>query len=81
MMWGSKGGLEMPKELPGYRDQLESVIAAYPEKECLTVRETAKFTGFTEKTAAKKFPFVGHGLGRYITRTSLARALVSTDMK
>ena len=71
----------MARELPGYRDQLESVIAAFPDKECLTVRDTARYTGFTEKTAATKFPFVGHGLGRYITRTSLARTLVDVNAK
>ena len=71
----------MARELPGYRDQLESIIAAFPGKECLTVRDAANYTGFTEKTTAKQFPFVGNGLGRYITRTSLARALVDTGAK
>lgn len=69
----------MPREKPAYRDQLESIITAYPGKECLKVRDVAHFTGFTEKTAAKKFPFVGQGNGRYITRTSLARELVAAD--
>lgn len=65
-------------ELDGYRDQLESVIAAFPDKECLNVTEVAQYTGISRKVVAKRFPFVGENLGRYITRTSLARALVDT---
>lgn len=71
----------MAKELPGYRDQLESVIAAFPDKECLNVLEVAGYTGINRKTAARIFPFVGRGLGRYITRTSLARTLVDVNAK
>ena len=71
----------MAKELPGYRDQLESVIAAFPDKECLNVLEVAGYTGISRKTVARIFPFVGHGLGRCITRTSLARTLVDVNAK
>lgn len=71
----------MPRELPGYRDQLESVIAAFPDKECLNVLEVSAYTGIGRKTAARIFPFVGHGVGRYITRTALARALVNADTR
>lgn len=71
----------MPRELPGYRDQLESVLAAFPDRECLNVQDVATYTGIGRKTAARIFPFVGHGVGRYITRTSLARALVDTDRR
>ncbi len=71
----------MPRELPGYRDQLESVLAAFPDRECLNVQDVAAYTGIGRKTAARIFPFVGHGVGRYITRTSLARALVDTDRR
>lgn len=67
----------MAREKPAFRDQLESIIAAYPDHECLNVREVARYCGIAEKTAAKRFAFVGHGLGRFITRTSLARALVT----
>lgn len=71
----------MARELPGYRDQLESVIAAFPDKECLNVLEVSQYTGIGRKTAARVFPFVGHGLGRFITRTALARALVDTNVR
>lgn len=71
----------MARELPGYRDQLESVIAAFPDKECLNVLEVSQYTGISRKTTARVFPFVGHGLGRFITRTALARALVDTNAR
>ena len=71
----------MAKELPGYRDQLESVLAAFPDRECLNVQDVAAYTGIGRKTAARIFPFVGHGVGRYITRTSLARALVDVGQR
>lgn len=71
----------MARELPAYRDQLESVIAAFPDKECLNVLEVSQYTGIGRKTAARVFPFVGHGLGRFITRTALARALVDTNAR
>lgn len=71
----------MARELEGYRDQLESVIAAFPDKECLNVIEVARYTGISRKVVAKKFPFVGKNLGRYITRTSLARTLVDINAK
>lgn len=71
----------MARELEGYRDQLESVIAAFPDKKCLNVIEVARYTGISRKVVAKKFPFVGKNLGRYITRTSLARTLVDINAK
>ena len=43
--------------------------------------QVSSYTGIGRKTAARIFPFVGEGLGRYITRTSLARALVDTNAK
>ena len=66
----------MAREKDGYRDQLESIISAFPDKECLNVSEVAAYTGISRKVCAKKFPFVGENLGRYITRTQLARALI-----
>lgn len=68
----------MPKEHPAYRDQLESIITHFPQKECLTVCEVAEYCGYSEKTVAKRFPFIGHGRSRYITRTVLARELVNS---
>lgn len=55
----------MPKELPGYRDQLESIIAAFPDKECLNVLEVSAYTGIglhrhRPKNRCPHFPFCGH---------------------
>lgn len=69
----------MPRELEGFRDQLESIIAAHPQGEQMTVQEVARYCGKDERTVRKQFNFVGHGKGRFITRTSLARALVAHD--
>ena len=47
----------MPRELPGYREQLESIIAAFPDRECLNVLQVSSYTGIGRKTAARIFPF------------------------
>lgn len=67
----------MPREPEGYRDQLESLIRAFPDRECLRICDVASYCGITPKTAAKRYPFIGHGPGRYITRSRLARLLVA----
>lgn len=67
----------MPREHEGYRDQLESIMAAFPDKECLTPKEVGTYCGRNSRTVIKLFPFVGHGKLMFITRTSLARAMVS----
>lgn len=69
----------MPREREEFRDQLESIISAYPNKECLSIRDVARYCGITEKTASKRFPFVGHGQGKHITRTILARRLIMSE--
>ena len=66
----------MAREKDGYRDQLESIIAAFPDKELLNVSEVSAYTGRSRKYCAKRFPFVDNNLGRFITRTQLARVLV-----
>ena len=65
----------MPREKDGFRDQLESIRAAYPQKECLTVCEVAQYTGIDRRRVPDKFTFIGKGKGSYITRTQLARQL------
>lgn len=67
----------MPREKDGFRDQLESIIKAFPDKECLTVTDVAQYTGWTRNTVAKRLPFVGEGKGKSITRTILARCLIA----
>lgn len=72
----TEGGLSVPREKDGFRDQLESIIKAFPDRECLTVSDVARYTGFTRNTVVKKFPFVELGDSKSITRTMLAKSLV-----
>ena len=37
----------MAREAPGYRDQLESIITAFPKGERLTVADVAHYTGLS----------------------------------
>lgn len=72
----TEGGLSVPREKDGFRDQLESIIKAFPDKECLTVSDVARYTGYSRNTVSKKYPFVEQGGSKSITRTILARCLV-----
>lgn len=69
----------MPRELEGFRDQLESILAAHPKGEQMTVQEVARYCGKDERTVKKQFHFVGKGRTSFITRTSLARAMVARN--
>lgn len=68
----------MPREKDGFREQLESIIAFYPNGECMNVSDVARYTGWNRGTVAKKYPFVGDAKGKYITRTQLAREMVAS---
>ena len=57
------------KEL--FRDNLERLDAAFPNKEMLTQKDVSKFTGIGEWTVPKHFSFKNH----YISKTVLAREL------
>ena len=70
----------MPRERKGFRDQLESIIAAHPQGEQMSVKEVAKYCGRDERTVAKQFSFVGKGRMAFITRTPLAREMVAADV-
>ena len=62
----------MPRELPGYREQLESVIDAFPDRECLNVLQVSSYTGIGRKTAARIFPFVGAVSYTHLTLPTIA---------
>ena len=66
----------MPREREGFRDQLESIIAAHPQGEKMAPGEVAEYLGSTRQWVTRNFPFLGKGRGKYITRTTLARELV-----
>lgn len=71
----------MPRESPGYRDQLESIIAAFPKGEYLTVTDVAHYTGRSRRVVSKMFPFVVRGETKFITRTTLARLSIEEKNK
>lgn len=47
----------MARESPGYRDQLESIITAFPKGERLTVADVAHYTGWSRRVVSRIFPF------------------------
>lgn len=62
----------MPREKESYRDNLERINAAFPDKELLQVKETALFLGIDPRTAKKWFSFSVHGM---ISKAVLAREI------
>ena len=46
----------MPRESPGYRDQLESIIAAFPKGEYLTAAGLRLLYHLPSLYATRKFP-------------------------
>ena len=63
----------MARESPGYRDQLESIITAFPKGERLTVADVAHYTGWSRRVVSRIFPFKELDGIKFITRTTLAR--------
>ena len=61
----------MPREKEAYRDNLERIIARYPDKELLTVKEVCVFLGRDYQTVKKLIPFKNN----YISVATLARCL------
>lgn len=47
----------MPREKDSYRDNLERIKDAYPDKEMLSLKETADFIGLNYRTVKKMFSF------------------------
>ena len=61
----------MAREKPSYRDNLERIVARFPDKEMLTVKDVCKFCGLDGRTAKKLFEF-NHN---YISFAKLARQM------
>ena len=61
----------MPKEKESYRDNLERINAAFPNKEMLNKKEVSQFTGLNIKTVCKMFDFKEN----YISKAKLAREM------
>jgi hypothetical protein len=54
-----------------YRDNLERVLARFPGKELLSIKDVCEFTGLNFRTAKKRFPFTD----KHITAATLSRCL------
>lgn len=46
----------MARELENYRDNMERIIAKFPDREMLNRTEVANFLGVTTRTVKKYFP-------------------------
>lgn len=63
----------MAREKEDYRANLERLNELFPDHEMLSVRETARVMGFTEKTVKKYVPF--NGPARKVSKAALARIM------
>lgn len=61
----------MAKELKSYRDNLERIKEAFPDKEILTSGEVIKFTGLSRPTVRKLFTLDNN----FISVATLAREM------
>lgn len=61
----------MPMEKEAYRDNLERLKNAFPDKELLTLKDVSSFCGIDTRTAKKIFNIQDN----YISIASLARKL------
>ena len=61
----------MSREKELFKDNLERLDAAFPNKELLTQKDVSKYTGIGEWTVPKHFSFRKHR----ISKTVLAREL------
>ena len=61
------------RELEGYRDNLEDILAFFNDKRMLSVKDVKRYTGLKDYYAIKKrFPFMEGG---YISAVTLARCM------
>lgn len=62
----------MPKEMDGYRDELEQILKFFDGKRVLKATEVARYTGKSDDWCRAKF---GITAGHPISATQLARAM------
>lgn len=62
----------MAREKEGFRDNLERINRAVPERECLTKSDVKRITGWCYATVVKRLKFNRYG---EITKADLARQL------
>ena len=64
----------MPREKESYRDNLERIVARFPNKELLNKKDVAEFVGCDARNVNKYFDFLPCGK---ISLASLARQMSS----
>lgn len=64
----------MSRERDGYRDNLELLNEAFPEKNLLRVVDVEKFTGLSRNTVLKRFKFMA-GKPKLISKADFARQI------
>lgn len=62
----------MPREKASYRDNLERLDEAFPDKEMLTITDVSAFVGVCYRVAKKWFSF---NENNYISKATLAREM------
>lgn len=67
----------MARENPGFRVQLEIILAAYPDHDCLSLKEVCAFTGLTARQVGALYPngWSRPRAGKTITRARLAEEM------
>lgn len=68
----------MAREKEAYRDNLERILAAFPDREILTQKEIARWLHMDARTVKQTFPMKGGGVQGatcWISVASLARAM------
>ena len=58
------------REKRDFRDNLERLDNAFPDKELLTQTECAKYLGVSNKTVKRRY-----GIGRDVTKVAFAKAI------
>lgn len=61
----------MPREKEGYRDNLELLIAFFPDKRLLTVQDISRWSGLTVETIKKHY----FGERKYMSIAEVARKI------
>lgn len=67
----------MARENPGFRVQLEIILAAFPDYDCLSIQDVMRFTGLSEKQVRARYPtgWTGQRKAKRITRAKLAEVM------
>lgn len=68
----------MPRESEFYRDNLERILARFPNQELLSRKQACEFLGRDIRTVSKIVPFNHAG---YVSAATLARSLSKGEVR